>query len=65
MNEQEYKEIVQNMYREYRQMCGRSTAECMDFLKWIHEAHNDLKYLEDMTDLTLFERNYISYLLND
>ena len=54
MNEQEYKEIVQNMYREYRRMCGRSTAECMDFLKWIHEAHNDLKYLEDMTDVTLF-----------
>lgn len=55
------KELAQRLYRTFREDSNRNTEICCDVLRLLHER-NELVYLEDMEDLSGFERMYIKYL---
>lgn len=56
------KEIVQEIYRNFRNDCNKNTANCFEFLNYLKNK-NELHYLVDMTDLTIVESGYIKQLL--
>lgn len=55
------KELAQRLYRTFREDSNRNTEICCDVLRLLHER-NELVYLEDMEDLSGFERMFIKYL---
>lgn len=58
------KERFQLIYRECRKDSEGDTDICLGFLKYLHEEHDGAKYLLDMPDITIVEREYIKQLLN-